>query len=320
MEASHEESRKRFEEKQQQNRKIHSVEELNRLKSENQKKREQDGNPEESMDLFDRTFQEKTRALKSEISLLSSEDIESKCESLRKKVSLISDYLNQSIHFINSYTILQSQQKLNALIEEINQAQTSLAPRKKFAFSRRTAAKQQEKSEIVQSKEISLVLEGIQDQENQEFRKFDEELFQYNCYQLKNLRNCSVLLLGRLKAVHILALDNCQVFIGAVAGAAHITDCKNCQIYVASHQIRIHQSIDTDFYIFAATNPIVESVSRVRFAPFLLKYAGNEQHLEHCGLNSRNLWDQVQDFKWLKQEKSPNWEVIEEGQRVIREF
>lgn len=320
MESSHEEARRRFEEKQQQNSKFHLVEELNRLKSENQKKRELDFNPEENVEIFDKTFSEKASQLKSKIASLTSEDVEAKCEALRQEVSLISSYLNQSVHFINSYTILSCQSKLNSLTEEINQAQSTLAPRKKFAFSKRSAAKQVEKTETVQIKEISIVLEGIQDKENEEFRKFDEELCQYNCYQLKNLKNCTVVLLGKLKAIHMLGLQGCRVFVGAVAGGSHITHCSNCQIYVASHQIRIHQSEDTDFYIFAATNPIVENVKRVRFAPFLMRYQEGEKHMQDCGLVSKNLWDQVQDFKWLKQEKSPNWDVIEEGQRVVIEF
>ena len=126
--------------------------------------------------------------------------------------------------------------------------------------------------------------------------------------------------MGRLKAIHMLNLDGCKVYVGAVAGGSHITDCRNCEIYVASHQIRIHKSVDTDFYVFAATNPIVESVVRVRFAPFLFGYEGVERHMRECGLIGQNTWDQVQDFKWLKQERSPNWSIMEESERKPKEI
>lgn len=267
------------------------------------------------MEVFDRLFAEKTRNIKSQLSSLTSENVEFHCENLRKELAEVSLYLNQSVHFVNSYTILTSQQKLNSLLEEINQAQANLAPRKKFAFSKRGATKTQQSQEVIQLKDISVSLEGIQNVENQEIRKFDSELNQYNCYQLKNLRNCSVYLMGRLKAVHMFGLEGCKVYIGAVAGASHITECRNCEIYVASHQIRIHQSIDTDFYIFVATNPIVESVNRVRFSPFLFRYDGIDTHMKDCKLDGRNFWDQVQDFKWLKQEKSPNWGVLDVDDR-----
>lgn len=319
MESSNVEARKRFEEKHEQNCNFQLVEELNRLKSEFQKRRDEELSPEESVEIFDKVFAEKTRNIKSQISSLTSDNVESSCDNLRKELSETSSYLNQSVHFLNSYTILSGQQKLNSLTEEINQAQANLAPRKKFAFSKRTVSKPQQAQEVVQLKDFTVILEGIQDMENQEFRKFDSELFEYNCYQLKNLKNCVVYLMGRLKAVHMLGLEKCKVYIGAVAGASHITDCRDCEIYVASHQIRIHQSFDTDFYVFVATNPIVESVARVRFSPFLFKYEGLEGHMKDCGLMGRNLWDQVQDFKWLKQEKSPNWGTIEESERKIME-
>jgi tubulin-specific chaperone C len=30
----------------------------------------------------------------------------------------------------------------------------------------------------------------------------------------------------------------------------------------------------------------------------------------------QNQWDQVDDFKWLKSEHSPNWSALPEGQRI----
>ena len=30
----------------------------------------------------------------------------------------------------------------------------------------------------------------------------------------------------------------------------------------------------------------------------------------------KNMWDQVDDFKWLKAEQSPNWAILPEGERV----
>ena len=30
----------------------------------------------------------------------------------------------------------------------------------------------------------------------------------------------------------------------------------------------------------------------------------------------KNMWDQVDDFKWLKAEHSPNWSVMPEGEKL----
>lgn len=34
----------------------------------------------------------------------------------------------------------------------------------------------------------------------------------------------------------------------------------------------------------------------------------------------RNQWDQVDDFKWLKAEHSPNWSILPEEQRLKQEI
>ena len=242
------------------------------------------------------------------------------CDKLKSRVSECSDYLNSCVHFLNAYTILQGQQKLAKLSEDINSTQASLAPRKKFAFSNRTVKKTAQAESPVVLKEISMVHEGLKDLSGQTITKVDEELKDFNCYQLKNLSNCRIYLLGRLKAVHILNLENCEVYIGPVSGAAHITECVNCVIHVAAHQIRIHQSLNTDYYIFCATNPIVENVKDVRFAPYALKYQGIEEHMSDSLLSGENKWELVQDFKWLKNERSPNWSIIEESMRVSKEI
>lgn len=31
----------------------------------------------------------------------------------------------------------------------------------------------------------------------------------------------------------------------------------------------------------------------------------------------KNQWDQIDDFKWLKAEKSPNWSIISEEERTL---
>ena len=149
--------------------------------------------------------------------------------------------------------------------------------------------------------------------------KSDDELWRFNCFQLKNLNNCEVVLSGRLKAIHILGLRNCRVYVGPVSGAAHITDCENCIISIASHQLRIHQSYHCEFYVHTTTLPIVESVKDVGFAPYNFRYKDIDEHFESAGLNSKNNWDQVKDFKWLKKEPSPNWQIIlEENRREVK--
>lgn len=228
----------------------------------------------------------------------------------------MSKFLNASVHFLNPYTIMQAQNSISQLYEEIENRHKALAPRKRFAFSKKQTRKQQVTTSLTVPEDFQVHLEGIKDSKSQTFFKSDQELRDLNCYQLKNLEDCEVVLTGRLKAIHILSLRNCRVYCGPVAGAAHITDCFNCVINVASHQLRIHESTQCQFYVHASTNPIVEKVSEVGFAPYAFEYPDIKDHFRDCGLESPNTWNQVQDFKWLKKEPSPNWYVIQETSRL----
>ena len=37
-------------------------------------------------------------------------------------------------------------------------------------------------------------------------------------------------------------------------------------------------------------------------------------------MTHENLWDQVDDFKWLKADHSPNWSVLPEDKRLAGSF
>ena len=46
---------------------------------------------------------------------------------------------------------------------------------------------------------------------------------------------------------------------------------------------------------------------------FILKFLSVSRifYFKKCGfVNKEDLWDQVQDFNWLKQEKSPNFDIL----------
>jgi hypothetical protein len=67
------------------------------------------------------------------------------------------------------------------------------------------------------------------------------------------------------------------------------------------------------------SGPIVEDCSGLRFAPYALEYPGLEQELKDADLSQEacgEMWTQVQDFKWLRQQQSPNWCILPEGDRV----
>ena len=282
-----------------------------------QRKAEEDA-PDEDPEEFEKAFAERIRTIREKIKILApSPDLSSVVTELQQEVLTASRFLNDSVHFLNPYTVTSSQSLLNQVNDEILKAHTALAPRKPFSFSRRTSKKTTNTQQAApQAEQFEIKLEGIEGLQDQSVAKTDAELHQYNCYQLKNLTNCEIFLPGRLKAIHMLGLKNCRVFVGPVSGAAHITGCEDCVISIAAHQIRIHESFRTHFYVFDATDPIVESVQDVAFAPYNFAYPELAQHCEAQGLTGENRWNQVKDFKWLKKEASPHWRVLEADERM----
>jgi len=87
-------------------------------------------------------------------------------------------------------------------------------------------------------------------------------------------------------------------------------------LHLASHQIRIHNTTDTVFYLQARSNPIIEHCSGLKFGDLSKTEEGKtEANLavqKQAGLlEIKNMYDQVHDFNWLKQDHSPNWASVE---------
>lgn len=72
----------------------------------------------------------------------------------------------------------------------------------------------------------------------------------------------------------------------------------------------MHESKECDVYLHASGRPIIEDCSAVRFAPL------PDVFLKEADRSVPNHWHEVDDFKWLRAEASPNWAVLEESKRV----
>ncbi|KAH6637729.1 tubulin binding cofactor C-domain-containing protein [Boeremia exigua] len=128
---------------------------------------------------------------------------------------------------------------------------------------------------------------------------------------LANLTACTIdmrALSTPLHALYLRSLAGCTIITPPVSGATHITGVTDSRLYVATRQFRMHAASGVDVYLACGSRPVVEGCGGVRFAPLV------GTGLEHEG---ENMWDQVDDFGWLKAEKSPNWGVLGEGEREL---
>lgn len=134
---------------------------------------------------------------------------------------------------------------------------------------------------------------------------------------LRGLHNCNIIVYGAPSALLMNKLTDCTVLCGPVSGAVFIEDCSTCNFVFPCHQLRVHSTTDSNFYLHVTSRAIVEDCSNVGFAPFNWKYEALESDFQIAGLNPlENNWSLVNDFNWLKtDEPSPNWFVIPEDQR-----
>ncbi|KAH8727108.1 tubulin-specific chaperone C [Phaeosphaeriaceae sp. PMI808] len=111
-------------------------------------------------------------------------------------------------------------------------------------------------------------------------------------------------------ALYLKNISNSVIVCGQVAGAIHITDVQNSTLVISCRQFRMHGSKKVNIYLHAASRPIIEDCESVRFAPLPPAFETSEIS------QVVNQWDQVDDFKWLKAEPSPNFGVLVGSQRV----
>lgn len=101
---------------------------------------------------------------------------------------------------------------------------------------------------------------------------------------------------------------------GQVNGPAHITGVEHSVIVVSCRQFRMHNCTDVDVYLSCSSNPIIEDCSNVRFGRIPKAYA-----LDHDRPDHQDRWNEVEDFKWIKPEPSPNWSLLDPSDAVPEE-
>ncbi|KAH0361442.1 TBCC-domain-containing protein, partial [Aureobasidium melanogenum] len=114
-----------------------------------------------------------------------------------------------------------------------------------------------------------------------------------------------------------LTLKNIQdslIVCGHVDGSVHITGVKDSVLVMATRQFRMHESKNVKVYMLCKSRPIIEDCEGIEFAEMPDCYATEKDK------DVKNLYDQVDDFKWLKAEHSPNWSVLDTDKRIKDEI
>ncbi|XP_042490398.1 tubulin-folding cofactor C [Macadamia integrifolia] len=291
--------------------------------------------PLESTKSFLDRFSEAKRSIQDELErcrLVSDPESKARLKSDLEKVSIsiaeLEKLVSEKSYFLPSYEIRSSLKTISELKESLENANSKLLPKKKFAFKNKAAKRdpnnatstaEDRASETILPEKLNIQIRDSPGFKNRE----DAVLVKHfgsseeGDFTLSDLKCCEVRLTSSLRALFIHRLRSCRVFVGPVLGSILIEEVEDCLFMLASHQIRIHHARNTDFYLRVRSRPIIEDSSSVRFAPYHLSYEGLDKDLQDSGLagDSGN-WGNVDDFRWLRAVQSPNWSILPEDERV----
>ncbi|KAG0225537.1 hypothetical protein BGW41_004676 [Actinomortierella wolfii] len=285
-------------------------------------------------------FNKRLEAIEAELDNLPSvpkDALQPKIDSLVQRIHVLEKELTLKISLLPSYDARQCLESIKAMSERLSQLRVKLVPKQKFSFKSRktvaspsptrtpttTASSPAATDTSAQSPNKTAIDESL-------FMKFEnrsnEHLFigtlpilenngQPKDVALTNLTNCTINLVHSipLGAIHVRNLKQCTLVIPPVSGSILLYDCQDCTLVGACHQSRMHTSSNMTIYLHVTSEPIIEDCTDMRFAPYgnILPDEQLDQLFQRANLDrSRNFYDRVKDFNWLRQQQSPNWRLL----------
>ncbi|XP_014259388.1 tubulin-specific chaperone C-like isoform X1 [Cimex lectularius] len=241
---------------------------------------------------------------------------------ISKDLNVLNRYLATSSMFLIPYDIKICKGILQTLQDKSTELEHKLLPKKKFGFSsRKDIKKGVKKLEEVQTNETpELILSvqcGFSDHIGKKLVLTHVEVDNKDV-GLARLEKCDVVINGAPNTIHLVNIRACRILCGPVVTSVLIEDCKDSVLAFACQQLRVHNTISSDFYIHVTTKAIIEDSSRLRFAPYNYSYENIDLHYKQTGLKREiNNWDNVDDFNWLvNNQHSPNWCILPENERI----
>lgn len=206
-------------------------------------------------------------------------------------------------------------------LETAIQGLNAKIPRTKFKFKRKgeLQAKQKKRVENDEEKQDEFVktIKGISDLKDTTLVLKQSDL--ENNFKLVNLENCVIRMEGHINMLFLRDLKNCEIHTCPVSNSVMGHFLNGCKISLIGHQIRLHDSYDTHFYVYTTSKLIIEDCSRLSFHELQYTYDQLAADIKETGLQGYNFWKDVQDFKWIKKERSPNFCLVFDGKEEAPE-
>lgn len=241
-------------------------------------------------------------------------------QEILKKIYELQEFLNDSKIFLPAYNMEKCSNKIKNVTQYYEQIHEKLQPKKKFTFGKRPSKmvvkpKAEDKIESISTLTVYKDDYGFKNLSNENLVLPEDQTFAKDI-ALDMLRNCNVFICGVPSTLRVSSLSSCKIFACA-STSIFVENCKDSKFVCASQQLRIHDTIATDFYIYVTSSAIIENCKHLRFAPLTLNSTILKKSFEMAKFNkSNNNWKVINDFDWLSSyEPSPNWCEIPEGER-----
>jgi len=237
-----------------------------------------------------------------------------------QKIYELQGFVNDSKTFLPAYNMKKCSNEIKDVTKCYEQMHEKLMPKKKFAFGKRPPksvikGKVEDKFEPINELKVYKEDYGFKNRSNENLKLSEDETLSKDI-ALDVLTNCNVLICGTPSTVRVSSVTSCKIFACA-STSIFVENCKDTIFVCASQQLRIHDTVATDFYIYVTSSAIIENCKQLRFAPLSLDSPLIKMSFEMANFDeSNNNWKVINDFDWLSSyESSPNWCEIPELER-----
>lgn len=258
--------------------------------------------------------------------------ISAQYDQLNSRIVILQRYFSENTSFIPTYQVRKAQEHVTQLNRLAQEKREEIFPKKKFGFKTKQKftslesaiqkaesinTKEEKKSETLSFNDANSCM--IKDIHGQNFTKLENEINGKDI-AIVNCQNSVIQLIGNPSVVQMSNVDSCIILCGPLSSSAFLNNINNSEIVISSHQLRIHDSTDSKFYIHVGSRAIIENCKKLKFAPYAWSYPKLPQHFEESKLALKTIgdfnWQAIDDFNWLNQQKSsPNWSFMTEEER-----
>lgn len=229
--------------------------------------------------------------------------------------------LADAIAYLSAYDRKRYDGQINDIQKHLiaAKAKTAKPPSSKFSFSKPAASKRASTPKELSPEQTSTtgVSEVVLQDDSTSYSIKDETEARITLHDIKATQASFSLSLTNIKdsfidlsssvndkqvtALYIAGISNSLIIAPQVTGSVFVINVQNSVLLVGCRQYRMHKSKDTTIFLKCSSHPIIEHSSDLSFSSMPTSY-GME--------GNKNLWDQVQDFDWIRDGGSPNWRKV----------